>query len=297
MLPLALIQYGSRVLCVGCIAVSLPNCSSRTVSSSLPKVASTTQPQIASKPQEAVSAHAATEPGSPEAGVAGDTLEESPVDQLQFEGREGANVEQLFGAWKSDLLAIVKTEHDRGFGFDNYDEKGVSWEPHKAPPLEGSLPYNWSVRLALALHYFDGAAARDDRYLVLRREDGTTVIGPRYSESDDIGDAAPLVASRLAVITFRGEPVLVVVSLEIGDRPDPTRGDSRPGPNARYQVYQSGRVCRFEPTRFACRRKWFTVFKRRFVSAAERAAMRKAPKPELPVLEPSTGDLSEASEE
>jgi hypothetical protein len=217
------------------------------------------------------------------------------VDQVQFEGRDGASLEQLCTAWKAELLAAVKSEQDAGFGFDNYDAKGiVCTKRSETPRLEGTLPHGWTILSSIDLHYFDGVAELDDRYLLLKRADGTLVVGPKYRTSNDIGDTAPPAACRLAMIPSANATVLVVVSLELGDRPDPLGEDGQPGPNAHYTVRHSGRLCRFEPTRFTCETKGFTVFKERIVSSSERAALLNAPKPELPNLDASTGKLLEA---
>lgn len=219
---------------------------------------------------------------------------ESPVSRVRFEGRTGERLEQLCAAWRAELLAAVKSEHEAGFGYDNYDAQGIVCAKQQAVPnLEGTLPYGWTILSTVNLQYFDGAAMLDDRYLLLERADGTLVVGPKYGTSNDIGDTAPPAACRLALVPWGNVPVLVVVSLEIGDRPDPMGEDGKPGPNAQYSVRHSGRTCRFEPTRFSCEPADFTVFKERNVSSAERNAMLLAPKPEVPELDARTGRILE----
>jgi hypothetical protein len=274
----------SPLLWIAFLAAGATGCKSRTKESPppLPAVESAKPVQSAKQPAEAAAAGSS-------AGTS--TLRESPVDRVQFEGREGIGLEPICAAWRGELLAAVKSEQEAGFGFDNYDTKGVKCAPRKAPRLEGSLPHGWSISSSVALQYFDGVANMDDRYLLLRRADGTTVIGPMYSTANDIGDEAPPAASRLAMVRHRDLEVLVIASLAIGNRPDPVLPNGRPGPDAHYTVCHSGRVCRFEPTRFTCQPKPFTPYQARVVGGAERAALRQAPKPELPVLDPATGAI------
>ena len=218
-------------------------------------------------------------------------LRESAIDKVQIEGREGSSLAAVCAAWKADLISAVRAEHDAGFGLDGYDEKGVTCVRRAAPRIEGTLPEGWSVVGSLKLDYFDGVLVLDNLYLLLKRADGTTVIGPLYRTANDMGDVAPPAASRLAMGSGGGMPVLLMGSLEIGDRPDPAREDGTPGPNARYIIRQSGRVCRFEATRFSCDPTLFTEFEERQVSAAERAALLRAPKAKLPPVDPTTGKL------
>jgi hypothetical protein len=132
----------------------------------------------------------------------------------------------------------------------------------------------------------------DDRYLLLRRADGTTVIGPMYSTANDTGDVAPPAATRLAMLRYGVGEALVIASLEIGDRPDPLLDNGKPGPNAKYTIRHSGRVCRFEPARFTCDPRPLIVYQERVVSGAERAALIRAPKVDLPALDPATGAIA-----
>jgi hypothetical protein len=274
----------SLVLWTAFLAANATSCKSRTKESppASPVVDSAKPAQSA---QESAKAAAA---GS---SAAASDLRESAVDRVQFEGREGTSLEPICAAWRAELLAAVQSEHEAGNGFDNYDTKGVRCAPRKAPRLEGSLPHGWSIRSSVALEYFDGVLVLDDRYLLLRRADGTAVIGPMYSTANDMGDEAPPAASRLAMVRYGDLEVLVIASLEIGGWPDPVLPDGKPGPNAHYKIHHSGRVCRFDPTRFTCDPKPFTLYQERVVSAAERAVMLRAPKAELPVLDPATGAI------
>lgn len=247
-------------------------------------------PSAASAPVARHDTAAFTAPASP----ATSELRESPVDRVRFEGRDGASLGQLCAEWKSELLAAIKSEQDAGFGYDDYDAQGiVCVRGTGEPDLEGTLPYGWSILASVNLQYFDGVAALDERYLLLNRADGALVVGPKYRTSNDIGDTTPPAACRLAMVPLGNVSVLVVGSLEIGDRATPLGDNGEAGPSAHYAVRHSGRTCRFEPTTFTCEPKGFTVFKERSVNSAERTALLKAPKPELPDLDADTGKILE----
>lgn len=269
------------------LAVNAIDCKARTTHSPPPS------PLLASARNPVRDAGNPVPSAAPAASAGASVLRETQVDGVQFEGRQGPRLEAICAVWRAELLAAVKSEHEAGFGFDNYDPKWIKCAPSrsKAPRLEGALPHDWSIRSSVALEYFDGAVMLDDRYLLLRRADGTTVIGPLYSTMNDTGDVTPPAATRLAMLPYRDTEVLVIASLEVGDRPDPMLDNGKPGPNARYTIRHSGRVCRFEPAQFACDPRPLVVYQERVVSGAERAALLRAPKVELPVLDPASGAI------
>jgi hypothetical protein len=286
-------RRSSLLACVGGVVCVVASCS-RGNHSSAPAASENTvsareSGRVDAGPGRALSSSRSLGPSAP-----GSEPLESSVDKVQLEGRSGASVEQMCAAWKADLLAAVRSEHEAGFGFDNYDEGGIVCAGNtNLLPLEGELPHGWSILSSVELQYFDGVAHLDEQYLLLRRADGALVVGPKYSASNDIGDAAPPAAYRAAMVPVAGAMVLVLVSLEIGDRPDPLGADGYPGPNAHYQVVHSGRVCRFEVARFRCEPKGFTEFRRSSVSRFQHALLMRAPRVDLPELDVTTGKLRE----
>jgi hypothetical protein len=200
------------------------------------------------------------------------------LQELTFEGREGASLADICGAWRRDLVAVVAKMQEAGLGLDGYDLSEPRCEAAAAPRLEGTLPPGWSVVSAAGLHWFDGVALEDQRFVVLRRPDGKTIAGPMYSTASDVGDSPRPSAWRLAVARTKKGPVLLVASAAAWHSPyDP--GADPDALEARYEA----RVCRFEAARVACDQREPTLFAKKTVKAA--------PIAELPPIDPATGAL------
>lgn len=207
------------------------------------------------------------------------------LDDVRFESREGASLEAVCAAWKSDVLAIVKREQAAGHGLEGYDANEVRCGATSAPTLEeGTLPLGWRVLSAAELRYFDGVALRDDLYLVLTRPDGALVAGPLYSTSNDIGDSPQPGFWRAAMGTSRGQPVLLLSYAAAWHSPY----DSRDADG--LDVEHAGRVCRFDVKRFTCDQPRPIVFQIDKLDGVRGAAFKAAPRAKLPVLD-ATGSL------
>jgi hypothetical protein len=166
---------------------------------------------------------------------------------VELTGREGANLAAVCAAWKADVLAVVKKAQAAGQGLEGYDPNRVTCASEAAPRLEGELPLGWAVTSAAAVHFFDGVAVKDDKYLVFRRPDGATVAGPMYSTGNDIGDSPRPAHYRVAMATSKGQPALFVASSAAWHSPY----DPGPDPDS-LEVETVSRACRFEVTRFTC---------------------------------------------
>jgi hypothetical protein len=208
------------------------------------------------------------------------------LEEVAFEGREGASLAAICGRWKGDVLTVVKSMQAAGLGLDGYDAAEVVCSAAAAPPLEGDLPLGWALVSSAALHYFDGVAVMDERYLVLRRPDGATVAGPMYSAHNDIGDSPAPTAWRVAMGSSKGNAVLLLSSAAGWHSPY----ERDPDPDS-IQVEHAARVCRFELTRFTCDQRQLTVFAKKTLDRTGAATFRSAPTAELPALDPATGTL------
>lgn len=210
------------------------------------------------------------------------------LQEVKFEGREGAGgLATICAPWKTEVLAVVRKMQKAGQGLDGFDPAWLKCTAAAAPPLEnGPLPLGWSVLSAVALQHFNGVVLRDDRYLLLRRPDGATVVGPMYSTSNDMGDSPSPSAWRVGVGVSKGVPVLLVGSVAAWHSPY----DHDPDPDSLQAEYE-GRVCRFELTRVTCDQSEPTRFAKKTLAKAVAAAFTASPRAELPPIDPATGTL------
>ncbi len=210
---------------------------------------------------------------------------------LTFEGRSGTTAQEICSAWKKELMALIVAAQKGGLGFDGYDEKSVVCTEITAPALEGVLPDGWSLPAAVKRAYFDGVAHSDERYLALRRNDGTIVVGPEYAYANDIGDSGYPLASRVAVVKAGSGPALLVASVSISPYTDGVFPDGGAGPGTTWRAEHEGRVCRFLPMQTLCDERILTIFRKQTLDGAARAAFEKAPKVDLPPLDSKTGKM------
>jgi hypothetical protein len=135
------------------------------------------------------------------------------------------------------------------------------------------------------LGFFDGVAVKKDYFLLLKRSDGTMVIGPMQSSSNDIGDSPVPGFWRAAMADSKGQPVLLLSAAAAWHSPyDSTDADG-------LDIEHTGRVCRFEPTKFTCDEPRPTVFLVEKLDGKKGAAFKAAPRAKLPALNPSTGKM------
>jgi hypothetical protein len=210
---------------------------------------------------------------------------ESP-QEVRFEGRDGGTIAEICGAFRQELLSVVKKLQAAGQGLDGYDARQVVCDSESAPHLEGQLPSGGSILSGAVLHFFDGVAIRDERFLVLRRPEGVTVAGPMFSAQDDVGDSPAPVVWRFAMSWTRGAPVLLIASAA------PWHSPYRPsdGPDA-IEVEERGRLCRFEVARFSCDQPYPMLFNKRLLDKQQAARFKTSPSVDLPPIDPATGTL------
>lgn len=207
------------------------------------------------------------------------------LTDVKFEGREGASLDAICAAWRADVMTIVRREQKAGRGLDGYREEDLKCKTTAGPQLEGTLPHGWTVSSSISLGYFDGVAVKDDEFLFLKRADGTMVVGPMQSTSNDIGDSPVPGFWRAAVVDSKGTPVLVVSAAAAWHSPY----DSKDADG--LDIEHTARVCRFEPTKFTCDEPHPTVFLIEKLDGKRGAAFKAAPKAKLPTLSPSTGKM------
>jgi hypothetical protein len=210
------------------------------------------------------------------------------LQAVSFEGREGARgLLGICAAWKADVLAVVRKMQTSGMGMDGYDAASLVCAAQAPPRLEnGALPLGWALLSSVSLRHFNGVVARDDKYLLLQRPDGVTVVGPMYSTSNDMGDSPAPSAWRVGVGTSKGAPVLLVGSAAAWHDPFDRAAD----PN-RLQVEYEGRLCRFELTRITCDQPRPTLFAKKSLTKAEEDTWKAGPQAKLPLVDPASGTL------
>jgi hypothetical protein len=210
------------------------------------------------------------------------------LQDVAFEGREGAGgLQGICAAWKADVLAVVHKMQKAGMGLSGYDPSSLGCAAQSPPQLEnGPLPLGWVLLSSVSLRHFNGVVERDDRYLLLQRPDGVTVVGPMYSTANDMGDSPSPSAWRVGVGTSKGAPVLLVGSAAGWHSPY----DQDPDPDS-LQVEYQGRLCRIELTRVTCDQPRPTLFAKKSFYKAEAITWKASPQAELPPVDRASGTL------
>ena len=198
------------------------------------------------------------------------------LDELEFEGREGPNLDAICKVWSADVLTVAKRQRLDVAIVRGFLECGAT----KPPPLEdGPLPLGWTVEGAIELRVFNGVVVRTELYLLLKRPDGVLVAGPQYSIANDVGDAPWPGYWRMGMTAAAGQRLLRVAFAGAWHSPyESSEMDT-------LHVEHAGRVCRFEEARVTCAPKQPTIFAVDRLDGAGGAAFKAAPRAKLPTLD------------